>query len=619
MAISKYDIVWPEGFTELDIELYFIRNGGFAIVNGVRKGVSLYYHHKQAQKLLWPEDDWHRWADLALKEICGNTITTLMGPGDAGKTYPSSKWALVEYWAAPDETLVIVSSTDTRGLELRIWGAIKDLFNRARDRYPLPGVALESLHCITTDDLDDDDEKARVLRKGIICIPCLQNGKFVGLGKYVGIKQRRIRQVADEVQLMGISFLDAVPNYLGKDYKGVFLGNPLDPMDPLGRVAEPIDGWDSQEEPQKTECWDTRFSIAGSNIVGRCVNFVGTDSPNFDFPQDLPPRYPYLIGKRKIDAVAAFWGRDSLQYYSQCKGVMKKGLLAHRVITKDICRIHRAFDKTVNWKGGPRVRVLALDAAYSGEGGDRCVGGRIEFGETVEGENIILIHEPEIVPVKLSDSRTAEHQIADWMKTYGINHEIPVDNMFYDSTGRGTLGSAFAKAFGAKTPVPIEFGGTATKRPVRHDLYVEEKKGASVVKRLKRCDEHYKKFVTELWFSVRYVIESEQMRGLPMTVCEDGCMREYGLSSGNLIEIESKVDTKKRMGKSPDLFDWLATAIEGARRLGFKIKRLGAELIEKSEDSRWLQDLADRQRELRQRHSLHSVSSQGHSRDRWRN
>lgn len=599
MAILKYGINWPEGWDELQIEFYFIKNGGYFMRYGKRFGVNLFHHHKEAQKILWPEDDWHRWADLALKEITSNTITTLMGPGDAGKTYPSAKWGLVEYWSSPDDTLVIVSSTDVRGLELRVWGAIKDLYNRAKERFELPGIAIDSLHCITTDDVQEDD-RARVLRKGIICIPCLQSGRFVGLGKYVGIKQKRIRQIGDEVQLMGTSFLDAVPNYLGKDYRAVFLGNPLDPFDCLGKVAEPVDGWDNQEEPQKTTCWNTRFHN------GRCVNFVGTDSPNFDFPQDQPQRYPYLIGKNKIEAVRSFWGEDSLQFYSQCKGVMKKGLLSRRVITSDLCKIHKAFEEVV-WLNDQRTKIFALDAAYSGEGGDRCVGGHIEFGQMISGGVGIKVHPPKVVPVKLSEEKTAEDQIASWCKEYCDANGIKMEDGFYDSTGRGTLGAAFARLLGNKVPVPVEFGGKASKRPVRHDLFVEELNVYQVrTKRLKRCDEHYKKFVTELWFSVRYTIESEQLRELPREVMEEGCLREYGMTNSNLIEIEAKQDTKLRMGRSPDLFDWLVTAVEGARQRGFQIKKLGAEIVEKSTPARdKLDEDSDRYLSLLRSKSIH--------------
>jgi len=53
-------------------------------------------------------------------------------------------------------------------------------------------------------------------------------------------------------------------------------------------------------------------------------------------------------------------------------------------------------------------------------------------------------------------------------------------------------------------------------------------------------------------------------------------MREYRVVGADAkIEVETKDELKDRMGRSPDLFDWLAIAVEGCRQRGFKIQRLG--------------------------------------------
>jgi len=532
-------------------------------------------HYQAIERILWPEDDVHRWSDLAFEALSQNSITVLMGPSDSGKTYPSAKWGLIEYWTDVDNTLVLVSSTDVRGLELRVWGAIKDLYNRAREKFPgLPGVPLEAKHAITTDVVGDAvSRQARVLRKGIICIPCLQSGRYVGLGKYVGVKQKRLRQIADECQLMGSTFLDAVPNFLGKDYKGVFLGNPLDPLDPLGRVAEPVKGWASIGEPQTTTTWKTKF------YNGTCVNFVGTDSPNFDYPKNEPPRYPYMISWLKIDQVEDFWGKDSIQYYSQCKGVMKVGLVGRRVITVELCQQHKA-DREAVWLNSDRTKIYALDPAYGGE--DRCVGGWIEFGTSEDEIQIIRVNQPVIYAVKPGIGLKPERQIADQLAQELAIYGISPDRVFYDSFGKGTIGQAFAEVFGSTAPQAVDSGATPTTRPVRNDLYVYDDKLQT--RRLKTCKEHYSKFVTEMWFSVRYVIECGQMTELPDEVRTEGCLREYGVVTGNKFELEKKEDTRIRMGRSPDFFDWLAVAVEGARRLGFKIGNMESVLVEGSPD-----------------------------------
>ena len=613
-TFNRYGYDWPASMDALEIEFQMIRLGGYVkLPNGVG-GHGLYHHFKCAMHLCWPEDDWHRWADLALKEELKHRIVGIMGPQNSNKTYSSAKFALIMYWCFPSDTLVMISSTDVRGLELRVWGKIKELFNRAIENYPwLPGKILESVHAVTTESgkgLDDGEDRAtnkrkgRVLHRGIICIPCLQGGRYVGLKNYVGVKQNRIMLIADEAQLMGQSFLDSIANLSGNrgsktgtrvlnGFRAIIMGNPLDITDPLGMACEPVDGWDSQMEPTKTTVWKTKF------LDGVCINFVGSDSPNFDHDQTAGPKYPYLQNKAQLDNIASFWGKDSHQWYSQGLGVMKTGLVSRRIITRQLCQEHKALQKAT-WKDTKRTKIYAVDAAYGGVGGDRCVGGWCEFGESPEGEILFRVNPPVIIPVSIKRQKSPEDQIAEYVFEALQAENIPAENAFYDSTGRGTLGPAFARLFGMSTPRPVEFGGKPTQRPVRHDLFTVDT--STRQKRHQRCDEYYFDFVSELWFSVRYCIESEQLRELPEEVMAEGCKREYGRTKNNKLFIESKHDPKarERMGRSPDLFDWLVTCLEGARQRGFQIAKLGAELVDaKNEDSyKWLEKL------VKQRYSL---------------
>ena len=62
-------------------------------------------------------------------------------------------------------------------------------------------------------------------------------------------------------------------------------------------------------------------------MSGRCVNLIGTDSPNFDFPAHQPARYKYLISREKIADTLSFFPKESIDYYSQCIGSMKIGTM----------------------------------------------------------------------------------------------------------------------------------------------------------------------------------------------------------------------------------------------------------------------------------------------------
>src|ERR1035437_5412496 len=564
-TFERYNLNWPVGTDLLQIEFWMLRKSDEWLK---QQGRSLFYHFRAAFTLIWPEDDHQRWSDLILKTFCENEITVLIGCSDSGKTWTMSKIALVDYWSQPDKTLWLVSTTEGRGSELRIWGAIKDLFNRGKIRYPeLPGKPLDYLKTITTDSLDDEKELARSLRRGLVVIPCKTGGLASGLAPYIGIKAPRLRHAGDEVAVMTDSFLNAYSNWYGKeDFKGIMSGNFMEVDDPLGIAAEPEDGWDSFHDTGKTQTWRGRFYNAA------VVALDGRDSPNFDFPADKKPHFSYLIGHKKLDGVIATKGMDSWEYWSQCVGKPVKGMDIWRVLSKDFARQHKAMDEVV-WSGKPLTSIYALDPAYGG--GDRCVGRRLDYGEAVDKTQILRVGEPEIIPIARNSKFEPEEQIATFVKNRLEQLDIPASHCFYDSFGRGTLGFEFAKLLGGIIPVPINSGGLPTARPVRFDLFVEERDGR---KRLKRCDEHYIKFITEMWFSARECIDSEQLRNLDAETLREGCSRKF-TRKNDKNEVEPKEDMKVRLGKSPDFFDNLVIGLEGARRLGFKIQRVGSNLI----------------------------------------
>jgi hypothetical protein len=546
-------------------------------------------HYLKAHKLLWPEDGQHRWLVLGLTRICENKITCFLGAASTNKTYIFTVHALINFWVFPHTSLGILSTTDIISLERKVWGRLKKMFNRGRERFPwLEGFTLDSKRQITPDDIDGENEVARTLDHGIGTVACVSGGRFVGMGKFQGSKPPNspgktdgiMVHYGDEAAVMQSSFLDAYANWMVNDgFKGVMGGNPTDISDPLCTAAEPKGGWDSFIDSGKTQEWTSRWYDA------HVICFDGRDTPNNDEPKN---RFPYLITQKFIDLMASTHGVDSWQYFQQAIGKPSKNMVSNRVITIGLCEKHKAFDY-VAWKGAPRTKIYALDPAYGG--GDRCVGGECEYGEDKDGNQIFAVGSPEIIPIRLNDSLDAESQIAAFIFNQHKRLNIPPENIFYDSFGRGTLGAAFAKLFGFNCPVPVDSGSRPTDRPVRFDLFVDEKNG---MKRLKMCNEHYSKFVTEMWYSTREAIESNQVRNLPMNVAQEGQLRLFKTVMGNKIEVESKDDMKERVKKSPDLYDWFAVALEGARRLGFKIERIGREIASSKQEENWFDKEAKR-------------------------
>lgn len=581
---------------DLGIEMWCIKQS-----DEFRKsqGNTIQFHFENCRKILWPNLDDHRWHRVCRDEILNNKVTVLLGCGSSGKTHEAAWTYLLDYWCFPDTTCVLVCSTDIRGLKKRVWGEITMLWEEGIARFPkLSGHLLDSAIAITTDDIDDCEpgqRKTRDMRKGIFGVPCVQGGKFVGLSKFLGIKQKRMRLIADEASMMGENFLSAFANLnKNEDFRAIVLGNPNDPLDPLGRAAEPREGWtDDYLEPKGTRVWDTRF------MGGRCVNLIGTNSPNFDFPADQPTRYKYLISREKIADTLSFFPKDSMEYYSQCVGSMKIGTIARRVLSRKLCIVNKAQEDVV-WLGSDRIKVYFVDAAY---GGDRCMAGWAEFGKAIDGVQILSFEEPKIIPILVGDQYpTPEYQIAEVVKEDCESNDIPGDCMGHDSTGRGALGTALAKVWSADTH-PIDAGGRPTKRPVSLDITVLDEDTKQ--KRPKRCDEEYDRLTSEFNFQVSMAVESSQIRNLPEECMEEFCLRRWTRVKGDKKSVEpkdkqhadpEKKGFKQRVGRSPDAADWAAGIVEMARRKGFIITKLGAGIVGSDENksrAAWLRRHAE--------------------------
>ena len=573
--------MYPDDYPDLAIEFDAIVKGGrWRNPAGQKCGLGLFEHFLRARSLIWPERYRHEWTDLLYRNFVQNDITIMMGAASTQKTSHASEYALIRYWTSPFNTLVVVSTIDMDKLDTGVFAEIKMLWEAGCARWPwLAGHLLEHRRVILTDDIAEGD--VRDFRRGIFGRPCYVGGRWVGLGKLAGTKQDNIVYLADELQFMAETFMQSWPNLFSNgSVKIIGSGNPKhDPDDQLGCAAEPKEGWASIGEPSITTTWPTRYT------GGVCVNLVGIDSPNFRAAaQGLPEPFPKLIGPRFAARIATDYGADSPEYYTQVKGVMRIDMAVKRVITRMLCREHGAMGKVI-WSGKPTVKVMGLDPSYGG--GDACIQIVLEFGEDVSGQEIMRVASMKQIKLNISLQKSIEDQIADAVWQSCEQEKIQYTNVFYDPYGKGTIGYAFSRRFPqGRCPIPVDSGGRPTSRAVRSGLFVDQADSyGQIIKRLKRCDEHYSKFVSEAWFSVRYVIEAGQMRDLPEDVMMEGCGRKYEPVAGNKIEVEPKDKMKERGLKSPNKFDALAIAVEGARQRGFVIGKLSnATIDEKPQD-----------------------------------
>jgi hypothetical protein len=595
-----YGLNWNEAMHPVEIEFEMCRRGGLVKKkDGSIAGNGAFWHWKHGQELIWPEKKWHRWNELELRCYIENKYIGEMGCAAAGKTESAASNVLFDWYLWPWCTTCLISSTDLKSLDLRAWGTIKRYHRAAKKRHPniIPGHLIEGHRTIINDERKDAEE-GRDFKNGLVAVPCKRGETYIGMGSYVGIHNKRIRLLADELNLMPKVMLDSTSN-LSKceDFRMVGIGQPSETTTAHGDLCEPhtsIGGWEGGvDQTGGTKTWKTKWP------GGICIQLPGSDSPNFDVPEDAPIPFPFLITPQQIKDDAEHWGTDDWHYMMMVEGRMPRGQGSHRFLTRQKCEKFLAFDQPV-WRDSNIKKIAFLDAGY---GGDRCVFGEFNFGRPAESlaevatvgalasqespvlmnRQLLALVDTMIIPVKTSELDLPEDQIVKFVVEQCEHRGIPLDDFFYDPGLRTKLTVAFSRITG-KIGNPIDCGGKATDRPVAVGIDV-------------MCKDYYSKYITELWGQVALTVESGQFRGMTKEVMWEFCAREWKKVGGGKMEAESKVDMKAKTGRSPDLADAVAIGLEGARQRGFQIVKVGSAVIPKQRTSEaWKRRIAETSR-----------------------
>lgn len=594
-AIEKYGCHWSVA-DPAAIELACIRNNGRWSVNGKSCGMGLAYHIKALAKIALPWFYWHRWNEMVLEELCGESRRiTIFGAASSQKTSTASLYAWAIYSALPRGTTVLVSTTTREMLDMRIWGEIKMIWRKARERVPgLPGVLTDSKQTLTT---DGKDVEGREFRDGVVGRPVKKGGAWVGLGDFVGIKNERVIVIADEYHLMPDAIGRSLSNLAANEgCKFIALGNLGDLNTPLGEEAEPKNGWDSISDCSTARVYETKW------FGGKAIQLPGEDSPNLDFPEGQEP-YKKLIGRRFLAECEQNYGKGTPLYNMMAGGMIPRGTLELRVLTKQVCMQFNAFDP-VTWGSDNVTKLYCADISYTFEHGDKSVGIPLAFGRDIEGElRIALLDRPKVFDPSDRQTGTQEDQLAAAIKEECKRLEIPPERFFFDGTGRSSFTAACMRLWSTSIQ-PIEFGGRATDRAnfIGRKYQDGHRKGDLML-----CNEVFEKFVSELWFALRYAVEANQIRGLTEDIVREASLRLYRIIKGNRMELEPKKEMKARLGRSPDSTDALVVGLEGARRLGFPLGKLDVEKPRNQGLKKWLQAERRKIDAFQKKRSLKSV------------
>ena len=571
--------------------------------NGQWAGEGNLFHYKGLIKELWPEFDKHRWFDLILESWLDHEYIGIAGSKDASKSGSISVIHLADYYCFPETTAVAISTTTYEAADNKIFSEIKMRHRAAQARYEwIPGTVIDGRRRIVTDARLFASTGGRDFRKGMFVIPVKQGDVQAAIALIVGIKQLRKRWIFDEMQTLPASAMEGTANFMqtGSQCKITGMGNPNDTLNAHGKMCEPhesLGGWDSKiDATGKTKTWKTRWSN------GICVHLPGSDSPNMDVPAGDPIPYPYLMTREQMEKDAVSWSKTDWHYQMFNEGRWPRGLGSSRIITRQMCVNGGALGEA-KWATSSRTKLLAMDAGF---GGDRCVCHEIWFGNEMPVESlpagtdlsvsqqplitdtrqIIALVQTLVVPITGNDVKGAEDQIVMWMKNQALLRQIPAQNCFVEPGMRVQLVQKFTQLWSDKVQM-IDFGGKPSEAMVSSDIQIS-------------CRDYYFNLVTEYWYSARLIIECGQFRQLDEETMREGCMREYRKNAGgNKIQIETKADFKEKSGFSPDRFDALVTGIEGAKRLGFKIRRNRPDIDDDDDEGeQWKRDFQEKARKF---------------------
>lgn len=550
---SKYDI-WVDGgrtLNPLELELLCFRMD-WPTSKG---GLGAEGHFKNAARILWPTQEdcgekrgkpfyWHPWADRGLSVLCRYQYPALSGCASSGKSELGAVWAIVNWLAAPSETIVLVTSTSLKDSRKRIWGAIVEHFQACP---ALPGRLIDSEGIIRTVGRDGKLSD----RCGISLIAGDKRKAREAVGYIIGIKARRVILIADELPELSPSLVEAaLTNLVSNQYfQMVGLGNFASIYDPFGEFTTPKTGWDSVTV--NDEEWETK--------LGYCIRFDGVKSPNILAGKD---EWPFLYNSKTLSKHRSDLGEKTAGFWRFCRSFPAPEGFENTIYTEADLLMGQAYETNVQWLTESPTKVAGFDPSYT-SGGDRPLLKLGEYGISKDEKPIIALRRTvvvreDVMQKAIPRSFQIARQVIRLCREFGVKKQ----HFGCDTTSGG---SVFADIFDDKRewdePGRIHrttFGGMPSELPIStHESTTAREK--------------YVNKVTELWNIGRQFVRSGQIRGVTFDLARELKSRTYELTKGSSVKerAEEKKDMKERLGYSPDDGDAFAILIDVCRhRLG---------------------------------------------------
>lgn len=550
MGTLRYGVNWNSRLTDMHIELIAFRDGT-KTYGGDEDNRQ--FHFKNIVKMFWGTKSkkpfiWNPWTDRMLDAACNHKYFFLSGSASSGKTYFMAMWGIVNWLCAPEETLVLFTSTSLEDSRRRIWGDVEGFLQAATDdkgRMLLPAKILSSTGKVRT----FENGVTRPDKCGLQLIPGDRAKERENIGKLIGAKNKRVLLFADELPELSPALIEAAKSNLMANpfFQMGGSGNFKSLYDPFGQMCEPLDGWGSVTPD--FDDWKTKDGV--------CLRFDGLRSPNILEGKD---KYAGVYGITQLENHKKL-GENTSTFWRMCRSFPCPEADADRIYAESDLLKGDVVSVNVKWKDEP-VKVSAIDEAFV-NGGDEAIQTDGLFGISTENKQVLLLtyQGPVRDDVRNKmDNRSV--QVAKQWRDNCVAKGIDPKNAAYDASGGGVAFGGIVSEVWSNAPLGVQFGGGASDRPAS-------------VKDRRPSKEAFANRVAEIWYAGVDFVQSGQIKGVPSECCTELTERRkietIKSASGLKVRIESKKDMKGRTGgKSPDRADSFLILLELCReRLGF--------------------------------------------------
>ena len=385
-------------------------------------------------------------------------------------------------------------------------------------------------------------------RAGLTLIAAEKSRTREAVGKFIGIKQKRVILIGDELSELSEAILQSGLSNLSKNpyFQMIGMSNPASRFDAFGVWAEPREGWDMVDVMRDDE-WETKWG-------GKYIRLDGERSPNILAGETI---YPFIQTQEMIDETKALLGETSRGYMRMVRAIFFDSDETEGIYSEaELVRLG-AFSKAEFVR--PPTKVAGLDPSFT-NGGDRTALVTAFVGLTKTGQYAFQVDKTYYIE---EDSRLKSvprtyqivQKVADILDKEGVEPY----HLAVDSTAAGNPFCDVLEGEWKTGVIRVQFGGVPSdKRVSRHSRM--------------RAKDLYTNRATELWFFGKELLRSHQLYGIPNSAVSELVSRNFTTtkSSGALKStLEPKSMSKSRLGKSPDLADAIFLAMSvGRERLG---------------------------------------------------